>query len=152
MSATSQLSPSAVGRTVTAVTAVQREWRRISRRSMRSRWDEVFCLRFKQRSICPDRNSQNSSCAVGPRRDIPFSSNAVHPTDGLRHQAMKQVRIDVAAGQDGDRDLALDVDLAGHQGGEPDGAAGLDDELEIVEGERHRPPHLLIARRDSLAN
>jgi hypothetical protein len=47
----------------------------------------------------------------------------------LRDEPGKQFGIDVAAGEDGDRDLAGDVHLAGHQRGERHGAARLDHEL-----------------------
>src|ERR1044072_2166870 len=70
----------------------------------------------------------------------------------LRHQPGEQLRIDVAAGQHRHHDLAFDVELAAEQRREPDGAAGLDHELELAEGEGDRLPDLLVARGDALAH
>src|SRR5262249_44291227 len=66
------------------------------------------------------------------------------PELGLYHEAVEQVRIDIAAGQDGDHDLARDVDLARHQRRETYCATRLHHELEIVEGKGHRSCDLLI--------
>src|SRR6266404_1792774 len=48
-----------------------------------------------------------------------------------RDQPMKQLGVDVAAGQHRHHDLAFDVELAGEQRREPDGAAGLDHQLQL---------------------
>ena len=65
---------------------------------------------------------------------------------------MKQLGVDVAAGQHRDHDLALDVELAREQRRKPDGAAGLDHELQLAERKRDRAADLVVARDDALAD
>src|SRR5262245_21070773 len=67
-----------------------------------------------------------------------------------RDQSIEQLGIDVAAGEHGDRDLALDVDLARKQRGERDRAARLHHQLELAESEGHGGGDLLVADRGAL--
>src|SRR6188768_3303366 len=61
----------------------------------------------------------------------------------LGHQTIEQFRIDIAAREDRDSDLALHVDLARQQRGQRDRATRLDDKLELAKGKSDRSRHLL---------
>src|SRR6266481_4787701 len=65
-------------------------------------------------------------------------------------QLGEQIRVDIATGEDDDDVLALDVDPAGEQGGETDGAAGLDHELQLAIGERNRGADFRVGGRHAL--
>ena len=67
-----------------------------------------------------------------------------------RDQPVEQLGVDIAAGQHRDHDLALDVELAGEQRRKPDGAAGLDHQLELAERERDRAADLVVAGEHAL--
>src|SRR5262249_42497704 len=70
----------------------------------------------------------------------------------LGHQTIEQVRVDIAAGEDCDRDLALHVDLAREECRERGRAARLHHQLELTEGKGDRRGDLLVAHGDAGAD
>src|SRR5262245_40164605 len=62
-----------------------------------------------------------------------------------RDEPIKQLRIDVAPGEDRDRDLALHIDLAREERGKGSRTAGLHHQLELAESKCNGRGHFLIA-------
>src|SRR5215470_4948884 len=90
---------------------------------------------------------------VGPKRKLRKTLNSEALSLNIsRHQAREQLRIDIAAGEHGDRNLVLHVDLAGQQRREPDRAARLDHQLELAESEGDRARDVLVACGNAIAD
>src|SRR5205809_2410151 len=70
----------------------------------------------------------------------------------LRHEPKKHLRIDVAAGEDRNHDLAPDVEAARHQRRERNRAARLDHEFQFTKRKADRGGDFLVGRNDTLAD
>ena len=98
---------------------------------------------------------QDHAELVGPLRSEggdQFRHGDVPANLSARKGALEQASVDIAAGKN-DRDrLPGHVEPARQEGGESDGAAGLDHQLQLMEGEGDRGKRFGVADRDGAAS